>query len=473
MDIGSLLSERARELVLRARGVAAADKSEELNAKHLLAAALQVDATRRMLDEAGVDVERLSQRLGVGATLSVDAAQAGPAELSPSAKRALLDAYQLSRQLGTSCIGPEHILQALAANEESSAGRALAEAAGGRPTSLAAPATHSSEQPRRPSSTPTLDEFGRDLTEQARAGKLDPVIGRDEEVEQTIEVLSRRSKNNPVLIGDPGVGKTAIVEGIAQRITADDVPATLKDKRLIALDLAGMVAGTKYRGEFEERLKKLLEEAGRQNPCQLLACGSGSASGRGRPLRLPAVRIEHLGEGGPASAAGVLDQFSIGRHAQPLAEPHVHMITHEELPSFGSSGPVIVEADRVHRQCRSSHVRAPRAALQDPPHGRGDRRATSLTDQCAPPVTRVGARCPDHPAGFAGACPARAPGCGCGWPAACSIGALCRSGRWPPSARTRLRGASSSPGSGTGRRATRRPTQRRPQCAQGGAPCGV
>ncbi|MGW5434389.1 ATP-dependent Clp protease ATP-binding subunit [Streptomyces sp. NPDC004059] len=260
VDIGSLLSERARELVVRSRAIAAADKSEELDSRHLLAAALEVDTTRQMLHEAGVDVERLRERLGTGPTLTAEAAQGGPAELSPSAKRALLDAYQLSRQLGTSYIGPEHILQALASNAESSAGRALAEAAGGRQTSLAAPAAHSSEQPRRPSSTPTLDEFGRDLTEQARAGKLDPVIGRDEEVEQTIEVLSRRSKNNPVLIGDPGVGKTAIVEGIAQRITADDVPATLKGKRLVALDLAGMVAGTKYRGEFEERLKKLLEE---------------------------------------------------------------------------------------------------------------------------------------------------------------------------------------------------------------------
>ncbi|MGA5877354.1 ATP-dependent Clp protease ATP-binding subunit [Streptomyces cellulosae] len=261
VDVGSLLSERARELVVRARGIAAAEKAEELDSRHLLAAALDVDTTLRMLTEAGVDVDRLRERLGTGPALAADSAQAGPEELSPSAKRALLDAYQLSRRLGTSYIGPEHIVQALADNPESSAGRALYEAAGGRAADIHAPSA-SGEQQRRPSSTPTLDEFGRDLTEQARAGKLDPVIGRDEEVEQTIEVLSRRSKNNPVLIGDPGVGKTAIVEGIAQRITAGDVPATLEGKRLVSLDLAGMVAGTKYRGEFEERLKKLLDEVG-------------------------------------------------------------------------------------------------------------------------------------------------------------------------------------------------------------------
>ena len=142
--------------------------------------------------------------------------------------------------------------------------------------------------PKETSQTPKLDEFGRDLTAEAREG-LDPVIGRADEIDQTIEILSRRTKNNPALLGEPGVGKTAIVEGIAQRIVNDEVPETLSDNRVVALDLAGMIAGTKYRGEFEERLKTVIDEVGAAEADPLHrrdAHRRRSGCGRGRDGRL-------------------------------------------------------------------------------------------------------------------------------------------------------------------------------------------
>ncbi|MCX4750812.1 ATP-dependent Clp protease ATP-binding subunit [Kitasatospora sp. NBC_01287] len=255
VPIGRLLNESSRELIEAAAQRAAEDGSTDLDTGHLLWAATQVDAARRMLERAGVDPDELAEDLR--ASLPTDAVgTTGEPSLTPAAKRALLTAHARSQAAGASYIGPEHILGALLEQERSGAGQALRNVA----PSPGALRTATAGEGGSPSDTPTLDEYGRDLTVDARAGKLDPVVGRAEEIEQTVEILSRRTKNNPVLIGEPGVGKTAIVEGLAQRIVSGDVPRTLKDRRVVTLDLTGLVAGSKYRGEFEERLKKVIDE---------------------------------------------------------------------------------------------------------------------------------------------------------------------------------------------------------------------
>jgi len=261
IDIGQLMTEQARELLREAASRAAAWGDADLDTDHLLWAATRQEPVRRLLIAAGADPDAIAR------DIESRAQKGQPREevpsLTPSAKRALLDARQISRAFGSSYIGPEHLLFALAVNPESAAGRELREQRV-TPETLRDAVTGGGgggrQGGRPPSDTPTVDEFGNDLTAMAREGRVDPVVGRDEEIEQTVEVLSRRTKNNPVLIGEPGVGKTAIVEGIAQRIVDGDVPDTLRDKRLVQLDLAGMVAGTRYRGDFEERLKKVIDE---------------------------------------------------------------------------------------------------------------------------------------------------------------------------------------------------------------------
>ncbi|GAA4239751.1 ATP-dependent Clp protease ATP-binding subunit [Actinomadura meridiana] len=306
ISIARLMSEPARELVRDAAAQAAQWGSVDLDTDHLLWAATRQQGTRQWMARAGADPDKIRGEIEEHAHRGDP--RDTPPELTPSAKRALLDSHQVSRALGSSYIGPEHLLFALALDRESIAGRIL-DHEHVTPDSLQQAAGGGGQQPPgggpgggQPSGTPTLDEFGRDLTALAREGRIDPVIGREDVIEETIEVLSRRTKNNPVLIGDPGVGKTAIAEGLAQRIVDDDVPETLRGKRIVQLDLGGVVAGTRYRGDFEERMKKVVDEI-REHSDELVVfideihtiVGAGGAEGSvtaGNMLKPPLSRGE-------------------------------------------------------------------------------------------------------------------------------------------------------------------------------------
>ncbi|MFF7653941.1 ATP-dependent Clp protease ATP-binding subunit [Streptomyces sp. NPDC007983] len=262
VDFGRLMSETARHLVSSAASYAAEHGSTDLDTEHLLRAALSAEPTRTMVSRAGADPDQLAAEIDRQAG---DGPPRGSVAVTPAVKRALLDAHEIARARGSSYIGPEHVLIALAANRDSTAGQILHaahfEPRGAPPAGRPAPGPGTDQRPvpdRR--GTPTLDRYGRDLTDLAREGRVDPVIGRDEEIEQSIEVLARRGKNNPVLIGEAGVGKTAVVEGLAQRIADADVPDILLGRRVIQLDFAGIVAGTRYRGDFEQRLTAIIDE---------------------------------------------------------------------------------------------------------------------------------------------------------------------------------------------------------------------
>ncbi|PRW61881.1 ATP-dependent Clp protease ATP-binding subunit [Actinopolyspora mortivallis] len=267
VDITRLMTHQAQELMATAARFTAERGGHDLDAHHLLWAATQIETTRSMLERAGADPASIAQ--GIEQQLPQTESTDQPPALTPAAKRALLDAHRVARAVGSSYIGPDHLLLALAANRESTAGQiltaahvtleALQSGAASRGTG------QQSSETQQHSSTPTLDEYGQDLTAKARDGGLDPVIGRESEIEQTVEVLSRRTKNNPVLIGEAGVGKTSVVEGIAQRIVDGEVPDVLANKRVVQLDVSGVVAGTRYRGDFEERMNKIIDEISQQS----------------------------------------------------------------------------------------------------------------------------------------------------------------------------------------------------------------
>ncbi|GAA2175956.1 ATP-dependent Clp protease ATP-binding subunit [Agrococcus versicolor] len=273
VDVSRLLTRRAASILARAVEGAREHGHQDVDALHLLQATVAHPQVAEAIRAVGADTDAIASAAEERLPAEAEATE-GPQVLTAGAQRVLRDAYQVARANGASYIDPEHLLFAFVLAQDTVGGRIL-DAAGVSQESLGRAmaeaqrtgaergqqATQRDGRAIDPeSTTPTLDEFGIDLTARAADGGIDPVVGRADEIAQTIEILARRTKNNPVLIGEAGVGKTAIVEGLAQAIVDGDVPPQLEGKRVVALDMTAMVAGTRYRGDFEERIGKAMDE---------------------------------------------------------------------------------------------------------------------------------------------------------------------------------------------------------------------
>ncbi len=267
-NIEEFISENTKEIIQQAAETAVKFGRREVDTEHLLYALADSDVVQEIFKQFKLKNEDIKGYIEANAPKgdqkSTDDEKI-EVTVSPRVKQVLEQAFASSKQLGHSYIGPEHLLIGLLQEDEGMAGDILRKY-GLTPENLRQKIVKvvgkGAEEGRveTQSTTPQLDKYSRDLSELARQGKLDPVIGRSKEIETTIEILARRTKNNPVLIGEPGVGKTAIVEGLAQRINSGRVPQVLQDKRVVEVNLNAMVAGSKYRGEFEERIKAVLDE---------------------------------------------------------------------------------------------------------------------------------------------------------------------------------------------------------------------
>ena len=266
IDLSRFLGAATQQILQAAGRYALERGQQELDALHVLRVLVDRSPAKDAVERVGADAAAIVRAAEDRLPAASHRAHVDGAVITPSVQRALFHAYQVARSSGSTYVDPEHLFFALVLAQDTPAGQILARAgvtAESLTQEVRETVSGDAEAPEdgmASSSTPMLDRFGTDLTARAREGALDPVIGRADEIEQTVEILSRRTKNNPVLVGEAGVGKTAIVEGLALAVAAGSVPAQLADKRVIVLDLPAMLAGTRYRGDFEERLTQTMDE---------------------------------------------------------------------------------------------------------------------------------------------------------------------------------------------------------------------
>ena len=395
MDRFDKFTDRARKVLTLAQDEAQRFNHNYIGTEHLLLGLVREGegVAARVLENMNVELAKVRTAvefiIGRG-----DRPVVGEVGLTPRAKRVIELAIDEARRLGHNYIGTEHLLLGLVREGEGIAAgvleslgvnldkvrheviRVLSQSSSAGPT----------PETKRASKTPTVDQLGINLTDAARAGKLDPVIGREKEIERVIQILSRRTKNNPALIGEPGVGKTAIAEGLAHRIVAGDVPETLLNKRVLTLDIGSLVAGTKYRGEFEERLKKIIEELRNTNDAVLFIDELHTLVGAG-------------------AAEGAIDAANILK--PPLARGELQCIGATTLDEYRKYierdaalerrfQPVMVEEPTLERDDRhpARHPRALRAAPQGDDHRRGGQGRRGPVDPLhhRPPSPRQGDR---------------------------------------------------------------------------------